>query len=207
MSRFVSRRRFLKLLLAVPASAALGACATPTPATAPSAPVQALQPTPACGDDDDDPTPPQTAGPFYTPNSPERTSLLEPGEAVTTLTLTGVVFNTACQPLPTVLLDFWHADGAGVYDNTGYRRRGHQFSQADGRYSLTTELPGLYPGRTRHIHVRVQAANQPPFITQIYFPAEAQNARDGLYRPELLLTWDDPATRQGTFNFVLDIRT
>ena len=34
-----------------------------------------LPATPAC-DDDDEPTPPQTAGPFYTPNTPLRTSLL-----------------------------------------------------------------------------------------------------------------------------------
>jgi len=54
------------------------------------------------------------------------------------------------------LLDFWQADAAGDYDNTGFRLRGHQFSGADGRFRLATVVPGLYPGRTRHIHVKVQ---------------------------------------------------
>src|SRR5688572_10438227 len=38
---------------------------------------QTLAPTPACDDGDDDITPAQAEGPYYTPNTPERTSLLE----------------------------------------------------------------------------------------------------------------------------------
>ena len=57
-----------------------------------------LPATPAC-DDDDEPTPPQTAGPFYTPNTPLRTSLLKPGIAGTRLLLTGQVLSTSVRPL------------------------------------------------------------------------------------------------------------
>ena len=35
----------------------------------------------------------------------------------TRLTVTGYVYDTACQPIPGALLDFWHCDDAGVYDN------------------------------------------------------------------------------------------
>ena len=39
------------------------------------------------------------------------------------------------------LLDLWHCDAAGVYDNDGYRLRGHQFSDAEGRFVFETIVP------------------------------------------------------------------
>lgn len=155
------------------------------------------------GGDADDVTPPQTAGPFYTPNSPERTSLIEPGMPGTPMTLTGLVLTTGCQPIAGAPLDFWHADDSGVYDNAGCRLRGHQFTSAEGRFTLETIVPGLYPGRTRHIHVIVQPPNQPALTTQLYFPGEPGNANDGLYNPELLVGMD--ADNNATFNFVLGV--
>ncbi len=202
----MKRRTFLRMSLMVPAPLlfALGAAASPD--------VDALQvrsgllaPTPACFDDDDV-TPAQTAGPFYTPNTPERTSLLESGMGGTKLALTGSVVDTACQPIAGALLDFWQADDRGEYDNVGYRLRGHQFADAAGAYALETVVPGLYPGRTRHIHVRVQAPNQPVLTTQLYFPAEPRNARDFGFRPALLLDMRDADDgKAATFNFVLNV--
>ena len=49
--------------------------------------------------DDDDPTPSQTAGPFFTPDSPERTSLRERGVTGTSLVLTGLVLTRDCRPI------------------------------------------------------------------------------------------------------------
>ncbi|MFN8513276.1 MAG: dioxygenase [Chloroflexia bacterium] len=165
-----------------------------------------LTPTPECGDDDDEPTLAQTEGPYYTPNTPERTSLLEAGMAGTRLVLTGTVFSTGCAPVGRALLDFWQADDAGQYDNVGFRLRGHQFADARGRFRLETVVPGLYPGRTRHIHVKVQAPNRPVLTTQLYFPGEARNASDGIYREELLLAMHDVATgKEASFDFVLNI--
>jgi protocatechuate 3,4-dioxygenase beta subunit len=54
----------------------------------------------------------------------------------------------------------WHADERGEYDNGGFRYRGHLFTDAQGRYHFRTILPALYPGRTRHYHVKVQAPEQ-----------------------------------------------
>jgi protocatechuate 3,4-dioxygenase beta subunit len=99
-----------------------------------------LPPTPACGDD---PTPSQTAGPFYTPNSPERTSLLELDTVGTPMMLTGQVVSTRCTPIAGALVDFWHTNAEGEYDNSGYTFRGHQFTNEEGRYHLETILPGL----------------------------------------------------------------
>lgn len=130
-------------------------------------------------------TPRQTEGPFFKRKSPERLSLVSGGSA--SLVLVGRVLTKDCKTVAHALLDFWHADDEGDYDNSGFRFRGHQFTDAEGRYRLETILPGAYSGRTRHIHVKVQAAGGPILTTQLYFPDEAGNARDGLFRPELLV--------------------
>jgi protocatechuate 3,4-dioxygenase beta subunit len=167
---------------------------------------QALPATPACGDDDDDPTPAQTEGPYYTPNTPERASLLEPGITGTRLVVTGYVLTTDCKPAPRALLDFWHADDQGQYDNAGYRLRGHQFADDQGRYTLETIVPGLYPGRTRHIHVKVQAPNQPVLTTQLYFPGEPGNSRDSIFNSALLVSMQDAGDgKAAEFNFVVEV--
>ena len=99
--------------------------------------------------------------------------------------LVGTVLSAQCKPVPNALLDFWHSDEEGAYDNRGFRYRGHQHADAQGRYRLETIVPAQYPGRTRHIHVKVQAPGKRILTTQIYFPGDPGNARDFLYRPEL----------------------
>jgi protocatechuate 3,4-dioxygenase beta subunit len=166
---------------------------------------QSLAPTPACTGSDN-PTPPQTAGPFYKPSSPKRTSLLEPGMKGTKILLQGYVRSTRCKPVGGALLDLWQADAAGVYDNAGYKLRGHQFADEWGRYAFETIVPGLYPGRTRHFHVRVQAPNSPVLTTQLYFPGEPQNQRDGIFSEKLLVALRQTGSeRLATFDFVLDV--
>ncbi len=121
------------------------------------------------------------------------------------MVVTGLVLSTACTPVPHALLDFWHADDRGEYDNVGFRLRGHQFTDEAGRYRLETIVPGLYPGRTRHFHVKVQPPDQPILTTQLYFPGEARNATDGIFSPDLLMKVEDAGGRKlGRFNFVLD---
>jgi protocatechuate 3,4-dioxygenase beta subunit len=130
-------------------------------------------------------TPRQTEGPFYTPNTPKRISLVEPGSKAPRLVVLGTVLSADCKPVPNALLDFWHSDERGEYDNRGFRYRGHQFADAQGRYRLETIVPAEYPGRTRHIHVKVQAPGGRILTTQLYFAGDPGNRRDGLYRPEL----------------------
>ena len=163
-----------------------------------------LPPTPACHDGDEA-TMPQTEGPYFKPSSPERTELFEAGMAGQPIELVGFVLSRACQPLPGALLDFWQADDKGRYDNSGLRLRGHQFSDAEGRYRLRSIVPGVYVGRTRHIHVKVQPRGGRVLTTQLYFPGETQNRSDGLFRKELLIrTAKNAGWLAGRFDFVLD---
>jgi protocatechuate 3,4-dioxygenase beta subunit len=122
------------------------------------------------------------------------------------LELSGLVLTRSCKPVPRALVDFWQADAAGAYDNRGFRLRGHQFTDGEGRYRLRTVVPARYTGRTPHIHVKVQAANRPVLTTQLYFPDEPGNARDRLFRPELLMRIAKASDGlAGRFDFVLDI--
>ncbi|MFC7100484.1 hypothetical protein ACFQQB_08420 [Nonomuraea rubra] len=98
------------------------------------------------------------------------------------------MFGLACQPLANVLLDFWQADNSGAYDNITYNFRGHQYTNAQGAFKLTTIVPGLYPGRTRHLHVKAQAPGRPILTTQLYFPGEPRNNTDTIFDPRLLMT-------------------
>ena len=149
-------------------------------------------------------TPSQTEGPFYKPNSPERLSLREADLSGTPLTVTGYVLSTKCQPIAHALLDFWQADTNGNYDNTGFRLRGHQYTDIQGRYSLDTIVPGEYTGRTRHIHVKVEAPGRPVLTTQLYFPGEARNDSDGIFSPELLMHVQQTSDGElAMFNFII----
>ena len=146
-------------------------------------------------------TAPQTEGPFFKPKSPERSSFFENDFRGEKLILTGRVFSSACKPVPKALLDFWQADDAGEYDNRSFRYRGHQFSDAEGRWALETIVPAVYPGRTRHIHVKVQAPGRSVLTTQIYFPGDPANRRDSLFRDELAMR---KVAGEGRFDFVIE---
>lgn len=143
------------------------------------------------------PTPADMEGPYFLDGSPERASLLEPGMPGERLVLRGQVFRADCKPIPGVRIEFWQADSAGVYDLTGYRLRGHLFTDADGRYSLETILPGYYEPRPRHIHVRLVPPEGPALTTQLYFPG------DGAPSALTVSLEQDSGAQRGEFNFVL----
>ncbi|MEU6669132.1 carbohydrate-binding protein [Streptomyces sp. NPDC046727] len=203
--RLVRRKTVLRAALAATAAIPVSLIGGPALARTLAAGGTAPALTPPC-DDGDDPTPEQIEGPYFKPRSPERTSLLEPGLPGIPLTVTGYVFGRACLPLAGVLLDFWQADDKGAYDNTGFRLRGHQYTDSRGSFALTTIVPGLYPGRTRHLHVKVQAPSRPVLTTQLYFPNEPRNNTDTIFDPRLLMTVRDAGGgREAAFDFVLDV--
>jgi protocatechuate 3,4-dioxygenase beta subunit len=197
----LSRRRMLfAAAAALPAATLLPGCASP----------QRTSRNP----DGPEPTPEQTEGPFYRLFSTPKPTLREAGMAGTPLEMSGRVLDRRGKPLANALLDFWQCDDAGVYDTRGFRLRGHQFTDGDGRYRLETIVPGLYPGRTRHIHVKLQptGADTPEnpgmlnLTTQVYFPGEAKNEHDELFDPTLLLAVDRAGDGQvARFDFVLDL--
>jgi protocatechuate 3,4-dioxygenase beta subunit len=143
------------------------------------------------------PTQTQTEGPYYKADTPERHSFYEPGMLGTRLILVGYVLDQNCQPLPHAWLDFWQADTNGEYDNAGYRLRGHQFTDAQGRYYLETVLPGLYASRPiEHIHVKVRPEGGQEITSQLYF---SQQPVEGL-----TVNLEDRGDHMlGYFNFVV----
>ena len=81
------------------------------------------------------------------------------------------------------------------------------FADGEGRYGFRTVLPAVYPGRTRHYHVKVQAPEQPVLTTQLYFPDEPANRRDGIFRRELVMRMGETADGlSAQFDFILDMR-
>ena len=205
---------------------ALGACSTATPTVSPA---ESTSPAPqtatdnsslnsnsqdtstgtsslACNNGNNSAvlTPEETEGPYFTANSPERDVLFEDGMNGIKLVLTGHVYNENCQPVANALLDFWQADANGVYDNNGYTLRGHQYTDANGYYELTTVIPGIYPGRTEHIHVKVQAPNGKLITSQLFFPGVSLNDSDGIFNENLLIVLQETSDgMQGQFNFVI----
>jgi protocatechuate 3,4-dioxygenase beta subunit len=167
---------------------------------------QALALTPSCGDGDE-PTVRESEGPFFRPKSPERSDLLEPGAKGRRFELSGLVLTRSCHPLRGAVVDLWHADENGEYDNIGFRYRGHVITDPNGIFRFRTIVPALYPGRTRHYHVKVQGPGSPLLTTQLYFPNEPANRRDGLFKRELLMRVADASDGlSGQFNFVLNVR-
>ena len=218
----LTRRRFLEGSALVPIAFVVGACggderpagssaavssgasAGPATASAEAAAEAGRLPATAACDDHDEPTVPETEGPFYTPNTPRRSNLVTAGVTGIPLLLTGDVVDTSCRPIRGALLDFWQADANGDYDNDGYRLRGHQFADASGRYGLRTIVPGLYPGRTRHIHVKVQRPHGQVLTTQLYFPGEPRNRTDSIFDSSLLMDIRRAGRgRRARFRFVL----
>lgn len=165
---------------------------------------QQLAPTPECREGDE-PTVRQTEGPFFKPKSPERFDLREPGLKGTPIEISGRVLTRACRPIDGAVVDLWHADSAGDYDNKGFRCRGHVFTDATGHYRFLTIVPAVYPGRTRHFHIKVQGNGGPLLTTQLYFPGEPQNSRDSLFNRALLMrVAETDSGKTGQFDFVLN---
>jgi protocatechuate 3,4-dioxygenase beta subunit len=152
----------------------------------------------------------QGVGPFYTPKTPERRDIRD-ADIREALVLAGRVLDPQCRPIAGAVLDFWQTGHDGRYDNHGYRYRGHQRTDAAGRFELVTVRPSTYIAmdifRTAHIHVKVQGASTRLLTTQIYLPDLTEtNTIDGGYDPALAIQY---ASREGdveraVFDFVLE---
>jgi protocatechuate 3,4-dioxygenase beta subunit len=198
-SRACSRRTALKGTLALGALSPLGI--RPKLSLAADAPL-----TLACSDERKaERTVPSVTGPYFKPNSPERWDFIDAKSDGHLITLEGRVLSRSCQPVARVLLDLWHADQEGLYDEDGFRYRGHVYSDTQGRYRFHTIEPAVYPGRTRHFHFNVQAPGRAVLTTQLFFPGEPRNQSDGLFRPQLLMRISDtPKLMSAQFDFVVD---
>lgn len=146
-------------------------------------------------------SPAQTLGPFYPRNASERPAqtdadlLRVEGERVLTkgvpIYLTGRVLDRRGQPLANVPVEIWQCDANSVYHHPdggaeserdpNFQGYGAARTDGAGAFHFRTIRPVAYPGRTPHIHVRVQAPNASPFATQLYLANDPGNRRDFLF--------------------------
>jgi protocatechuate 3,4-dioxygenase beta subunit len=162
-------------------------------------------------------TPAQIEGPYWKPGSPQRMSMLEPDTKGERIVVSGTVRNAAGKPIADAWIDFWQCDGQAFYDNKGFRLRGHQFTDADGRYLLETVVPSEYDDflvspdgdkrmvyRTSHIHVKVKAPERQTLTTQLYVPGAPGNIKDSYYTQACELEIEDaPTGKRAHFDFVV----
>jgi protocatechuate 3,4-dioxygenase beta subunit len=182
-----------------------------------SAPADArapLAPTPAVDDGDDDgalvcePTADNIEGPFFKKGAPSRRVLVRDRDDGQRLALGGVVLGAGCAPLAGVAMEIWHADHRGAYDNDGYQFRGRLRTDADGRWDVSTIVPGRYLNgrryRPAHIHVKLAAAGHRALTTQLYFEGDPYLDGDPFVVSSLIMPMkkDGDAVRCG-FDFVL----
>ncbi|MBT8495811.1 MAG: twin-arginine translocation pathway signal protein, partial [Deltaproteobacteria bacterium] len=82
-----------------------------------------------------------------------------------------------CTPIAGAEVDFWSADSSGDY--SGYSEfgtqgqdwlRGQQLTDQDGIARVQSIVPGSYPGRAVHVHVKVRSPGRPELTTQVYLP-------------------------------------
>jgi protocatechuate 3,4-dioxygenase beta subunit len=156
-----------------------------------------------CGDDHAH-TAEREAGPFFKPASPLKRDLFPDSPRGERITVAGFVVDDRCRPLAGSLVEIWHADQNGDYDEDGFRLRGHQLTDEHGRWWFNTIVPAHYPGRTRHFHFKVQRPAGRVLTTQLFFPDEPRNARDRLF-DETLLMKTSPAGdgRFARFDFIV----
>ncbi|MCZ8317182.1 protocatechuate 3,4-dioxygenase [Phreatobacter sp.] len=146
-------------------------------------------------------TPPQMVGPYYPVAKPTDSDIdltevkgrsgRATGEIIE---VHGRVLSARSGPLGGALVEIWQADHQGRYhhpdENAGpadpnFQGFGAVRTAAGGEYLFRTIMPRFYGSgrfqRTPHIHFRVVAEGRPEFVTQMYFPGVAMNARDFLF--------------------------
>jgi catechol 1,2-dioxygenase len=143
---------------------------------------------------DEDATETNIEGPFYKPDAPWRSKLLEKDEK--TLTISGTVFGPGKKPLANAVVDVWHADAKGDYDNDGFKHRGRLKTDKDGRYEIETVMPGRYPldeshWRPAHVHYKVSAEGHVKLTTQLYFKGDPHLEKDPFVKKSLVMEVKD----------------
>lgn len=125
-------------------------------------------------------------GPFYTANAPTLASgnqLAPANETGDRLIISGVVRTLDCtKVIPNAVIDIWHANHYGDYDNTNYHLRGKITSNSQGVYIFETIKPGKYLNgsayRPSHIHIKANAPGFSTLTTQIYFTGDTDIPAD-----------------------------
>ena len=144
-------------------------------------------------------------GPFYKKGAPARTVIEKNGIP---LTITGTVLKASdcVTPVTNAIIDIWHCDSQGEYDNDGYKCRGVTQTDQAGKYSFTTIMPPPYGSRPGHIHIKVRAKGYEELTSQIYFKGDpkikndfARNAESG----RVIEIKNNKENREGKFDIYI----
>lgn len=194
----LTRRKMVRIAASLPLAISINAllgCGT-TPSKQPTSSKMPGQPNvpKTC-----QPTASDIEGPFYTPNAPKLTVLAPANEPGTRLLVTGTLLDASdCETgLVGYIIDLWHADDAGAYDNAGFHLRGQLTTDAQGQFHIDTVLPGRYPDRPyRHIHLKIRSPEGKDLLTtQIYFDKDEQLPKQKVTGPIATVTQTTPDWR------------
>lgn len=174
-------------------------------------------------------TPSTLPGPFYRPDAPDLplgADLCRNG-AGRQLEVRGEVFGPDRHPLRGALVEVWHANAEGRYENQDpdnqpeHNLRGRFLADDQGRFHFRTIRPGGYAlpddgpvgqlarrlglslDRPAHIHFAVTAPGHRRLVTAIFDGADPAIARDALFAVKPALVADFGA-RSLTVALVLD---
>ena len=124
-------------------------------------------------------------GPFYSANAPTiiNNQLAIGNEPGTRFIISGRVHNLDCtEYIAGTIIDIWHADDAGAYDNSGFNLRGKTTSNSQGFYLFESIYPGKYLNgsayRPAHIHFKITPPGYPVLTTQLYFQGDSDTPTD-----------------------------
>jgi protocatechuate 3,4-dioxygenase beta subunit len=119
------------------------------------------------------PTPEADLGPFYKRLAPNTGALRASGDPGMPLVVSGQVFSSRGEWIPSAIVEVWQTNYQGLYDLDGDRYRAKLTTPADGKYEFLTVMPGHYPARVcQHIHYLVTAPGHHPLTTQMYFATD-----------------------------------
>jgi protocatechuate 3,4-dioxygenase beta subunit len=142
-------------------------------------------------------TPAQTEGPYYPNRLPldQDNDLLVINDGITPAVgtiawISGRILDRNGSPLRAAVMEIWQADNQGNYIHTNganagtvrdanFQGYGKFVTASNGEYLFRTIKPGLYPGRVRHVHVKVTLPGGRSLTTQLYIEGET-GANDGV---------------------------
>ena len=151
-------------------------------------------------------TPSQTEGPFY-PTVAQKDkdfdlSKVEGRDGTAKgeiIEIKGSVYDTEGNPVEGASVDIWQANAAGRYSHPhdsnsapldpDFQGWAIVPSGKEGEFKFRSIKPGAYPAtknwnRPPHIHFKVTKKGYHELTTQMYFPGEALNEKDGILRKE-----------------------
>lgn len=105
----------------------------------------------------------------YVEGAPFRHTIAPENASGKSLILSGYIYvlsDFTCLPLANALIDVWHADSNGEYDTSNdFLYRGKLETDINGRYTLTTVIPG---GDLPTIQFRITHPNAVSLITRLF---------------------------------------